>query len=173
MKPSMLIDFSLAERIFSISSGSMTTYWSSANSYPLTIWSAGTSPWTGQLFLYWMRLWQSLWSWLREMRPPPLAVAVYALTGTATRENWTKPFQTVRDAMTMLPSPIAGLARGMRRAGVRAAVDPSVEMLVLKYAGPARPGRRRDHGGGHRPPATRERSRIRLAPTRGENPGGL
>src|SRR5688572_16696276 len=47
-----------------------------------------------------MRLLQSLCNWLSETRPPPPeAVAVYALTGTETSENWMKPFQMVRDAM--------------------------------------------------------------------------
>jgi hypothetical protein len=39
------------------------TYGPLAYSYPETIWSLATSPWIGQVFLYWMREWQSAWSW--------------------------------------------------------------------------------------------------------------
>src|SRR5262245_31690038 len=46
-----------------------------------------------------MRLLQAAWSWLSEMVPPPVAAAVYALTGTATRLKRRNPFQTGREAI--------------------------------------------------------------------------
>src|SRR5687768_6553165 len=58
-----------------------------------------TSPWTGQVFLYWMRLWHSLWSWFSDTSPPPLLATVYALTGMETKLSWRKPFQVERAAI--------------------------------------------------------------------------
>src|SRR5437899_2523021 len=46
-----------------------------------------------------MRLWHSAWSWFRRTSPPPLDVAVYALTGTETRLSFRNPFQLDRAGM--------------------------------------------------------------------------
>src|SRR4051812_43801945 len=89
----------LSETALSTSPGSIVTKRPFSNSYPLTISSGGTSPWIGHAFLYWILLLHPRWSWLREMSPPPVAVAVYVFTAKETRPKRTNPDQTEREAM--------------------------------------------------------------------------
>src|SRR5215211_4979084 len=80
-----------------------TAYSPLANSYPDTISSFGTSPWTGHTFLYrmrWLHLACKRWN---PIFPPPAAAALYAFTGRLIRLKVRNPSQLGRAAIGRLP----------------------------------------------------------------------
>src|SRR3954464_196457 len=84
------------------SSFSTVTYWPFWYSYPETMSSFDTSPWTGQTFLYRMRSLHPLCSRWNPIFPVPAPTALNALTGIETRLNVRCPSQLGRVAMTHL-----------------------------------------------------------------------
>src|SRR5215216_5946073 len=109
---SMSIALSSLARSFDRSPAWTTAYSPLEYSYPETISSFGTSPWTGHTFLYrmrWLHLACSRWN---PIFPPPAAAALNALTGMEIRLKVRNPSQLGRAAIGgLLGGPSAGAPR--------------------------------------------------------------
>src|SRR6476620_4661451 len=96
------------------SSFSTVTYWPFWYSYPDTMSSFSTSPWTGHTFLYRMRSLHPLWRRWNPIFPLVAPTALNALTGMDTRLNVRCPSQLGRVAMPISSGrrPVVDFGRG-------------------------------------------------------------